>query len=76
VRENTKVVYIKLSDHFLANNNLGYKQGQAELEVQSNVVMGPTVKPNYSAMSKSAGIEKQVLQNSLNNFFQLIGDLL
>jgi nucleoid DNA-binding protein len=38
--------------------------------------MGPTVKPNYSAMSKSAGVDKQVLQSSLSNFFQLIGDLL
>jgi hypothetical protein len=56
-----KVVYIKLSDHFLANNNLGYKQGQQELEAQQNVVMGPTVKPNYSAMSKSAGVDKQIL---------------
>lgn len=38
--------------------------------------MGPTVKPNFAAMAKSAGIDKQVLQSSLNNFFQLIGDLL
>ena len=52
MRENVKVVYIKLSDHFLANNNLGYKQGQQEMETQQNVVMGPTVKPNFAAMSK------------------------
>lgn len=76
VRENVKVIYLKLTDHFLANNNLAYKQGQAEIELQQNVVMNPTVKPNYTAMAKSASIDKVVLQNSLNNFFQLIGDLL
>jgi nucleoid DNA-binding protein len=38
--------------------------------------MGPTVKPNFAAMAKSASLDKQILQNSLNNFFQLIGDLL
>ncbi len=60
----------------MATNNLRYKDGQLELEAQQNVVMGPTVKPNYAAMAKSANIEKQVLQSSLSNFFQLIGDLL
>ena len=38
--------------------------------------MGPTVKPNFAAMSKAANLDKQIVQNSLNNFFQLIGDLL
>ena len=38
--------------------------------------MGPTVKPNFAAMAKTAGIEKQIMQNSLTNIFQLIGDLL
>lgn len=27
VRDNLKVIYLKLSDHFLAGNNLAYKQG-------------------------------------------------
>lgn len=34
VRDNVKVVYIKLSDGFLAQNNLQYKQGQVEMEAQ------------------------------------------
>ncbi len=38
--------------------------------------MGPTVKPNFAAMAKAASKEKDVIQNSLNNLFQLIGDLL
>jgi hypothetical protein len=64
-----KVVYIKLSDTFLANNGLQYKQGQQEIEQSQSVVMGPTVKPNFAAMAKSANLDKQILQNSLNNFF-------
>jgi hypothetical protein len=65
-----------LSDGFLAQNNLQYKQGQLEMEAQQGLVMGPTVKPNFTAMAKAASKEKDVIQNSLNNFFQLIGDLL
>lgn len=38
--------------------------------------MQPTSKPNYTAMAKAAGLDKAVLQSSLNNFFTLIGDLL
>lgn len=71
-----RVIYIKLSDQFLTNNGLSYKQGQKELEEQQNVVLNPTVKPNYLGMAKQAEVDKQTLQNSLNNFFQLIGDLL
>ena len=63
------MVYIKLSDTFLANNGLPYKQGQQEIEQSQSVVMGPTVKPNFAAMAKSANLDKQILQNSLNNFF-------
>ena len=71
-----KISYIKLSDHFLQQHSLQYKGAQQEMEATSNLVMGPTVKPNYAAMSKSASLDKQVLQSSLNNLFQLIGDLL
>ncbi len=56
-----KVVYIKLSDTFLAHNNLQYKQGQQELEAQQNIVMGPTVKPNFAAMAKTVNMDKQIL---------------
>lgn len=76
VRDNVKVVYIKLSDGFLAQNNLQYKQGQLEMEAQQGIVMGPTVKPNFAAMAKAASKDKDSIQNSLNNLFQLIGDLL
>lgn len=64
-----KVAYIKLSDQFLANHGLMYKQGQLDLESQQNLVMGPTVKPNFAAMSKNSNIDKQIIQNSLNNIF-------
>lgn len=53
-----KVVYVKLSDHFMSNHGLAYKQGYLELESQQALVMGPTVKPNYAAMSKNAGLDK------------------
>ena len=60
----------------LAQNNLQYKQGQLEMEAQQGIVMGPTVKPNFVAMAKAASKDKDSIQNSLNNLFQLIGDLL
>jgi hypothetical protein len=53
-----KIVYIKLSDNFLAQHGLVFKQAQQEIESSFNLVMGPTVKPNYSAMAKTAGIDK------------------
>jgi len=61
VCDNVKVVYIKLSDGFLAQNNLKYKQGQHELEAQQDIVMGPTVKPNFAAMAKAASKEKELI---------------
>jgi hypothetical protein len=75
-RDNVKVVYNKLSDGFHAQNNLQYKQGQVEMEAQQGIVMGPTVKPNFVAMAKAASKDKDSVHNSLNNLFQLIGDLL
>ena len=75
-RENVKVVYIHLSDGFLAQNNLQCKQGQLEIEAQQGIVMGPTVKPNFVAMAKAASKDKNSIHNSLNNLFQVIGDLL
>ncbi len=50
-----------MSDHFLASNNLAYKQGQAEMEASQNVVLNPSTKPNFLGMAKAAGIDKVVL---------------
>lgn len=36
----------------------------------------PSVKPNYSAISKISDKDKQTVQTSLTNMFQLIGELL
>mmetsp|Transcript_44080 Transcript_44080/g.42732 ORF Transcript_44080/g.42732 Transcript_44080/m.42732 type:complete len:97 (+) Transcript_44080:356-646(+) len=38
--------------------------------------MEPTVKPSYAAMGKAVNVDKQVLQSSIGNILQLIGDLL
>jgi len=57
-----KIPYIKLSDTYLQQHGLQYKAGQKEFESGQNIVMGPTVKPNFPAMAKSGGsqIDKQV----------------
>ena len=34
------------------------------------------MKPNYASMAKGSGLEKQVLQTSIQNLFQLIGEVL
>lgn len=69
IRENVKIVYIKLTEHFLSHHGLVYKDTQQEIDSSYNLIMGPTVKPNFAAMAKTAGVEKQLIQSSLSNFF-------
>lgn len=58
LRENKKIVYIKLSDQFLDMHGLEYGPSMAEFESQTTVQLGPLIKPNINAMSKSASIER------------------
>ena len=76
VRDNQKLIFIRLGEQFLQNHGLQYNPQYAELEANVNPVMSPLVKPNYAQMAKAANVEKQIFQNSLNNILQLIGELL
>ena len=70
-----KIVYIKLSDPFLSQFGLYLKQDGDEKQ-QAAITTGPSVKPNYASMAKGSGVEKQTLQTSVTNIFQLIGEVL
>lgn len=77
VRENVRILYIKLSENFLANHHLAYKPEMAEFEREANnVVTEPLTKPNFAAMSKTAQVDKAVFQSVLTNLFSVIGELL
>ena len=49
VRENVRILYIKLSESFLANHHLIYKPEMAEFEREANnVITEPLTKPNIA----------------------------
>jgi hypothetical protein len=68
IRENLKVVFIKPTENFLAQYGLSIKS-EPEEKGQGAIVLTPSVKPNYIAMAKSCGLEKQTVQISLSNIF-------
>ena len=77
MRENVRILYIKLSDNFLANHKLAYKPEMAEFEREANnVVIEPLTKPNFAAMSKTAQVDKSIFTTVLTNIFSVIGELL
>ena len=47
-----------------------------EFEAQTTVVLGPTIRPMYGAMAKSASTEKNSFYSTLMNIFTLIGELM
>jgi hypothetical protein len=53
IRENIRILYVKLSETFLGQHGLMYKPEMAEFEKEAkNLVMEPLQKPNFAAMSK------------------------
>ena len=50
VRDNMRILYIKLSDNFLQNHQLQYKPEMADFR---GVVLEPVAKPNFATMSKN-----------------------
>ena len=76
LRENKKIVYIKLSDPFLDANGLEYSPSMAEFESQTTIVLGPPIKLQYPTMAKNVNLEKQAFEVPLNNIFTVIGELM
>lgn len=77
VRDNVRILYVKLNDNFLQSFHLSYKAEMAEFESEAkNLIMEPLQKPNFASMSKQAQLDKQVFQNVLGNIFHVIGELL
>jgi hypothetical protein len=66
VRESIRILYVRLSDHFMGDFQLSYKPEMAEFEREAkNVVMEPIIKPNFSNMAKLAQLDKTVFTNVL-----------
>ena len=77
IRDNVRILYVRLSENFLGNYHLVYKPEMAEYEREAkNVVMEPLTKPNFSNMAKSSKLDKTVYQTVLTNIFHVIGELL
>jgi hypothetical protein len=76
LRENRKIVYIKLDQMFLDMHQLEYAQNMAEFEAQTTLVLGPPQKANFNTMAKNANIEKGAFFGTLTNIFTIIGELM
>ena len=64
-----------LSEHFMNQYGLMWNEAVEETKTKDKSSK-PSVKPNYNAMAKISDKDKQTVQVSLNNMFQLIGELL
>ena len=72
-----RILYVKLSDNFLATHHLQYKPEMQQFEMEAkDLAFEPLTKPNFAAMAKSAQLDKGVLQTTLQNIFHVIGELL
>jgi len=77
IKENMRILYVRLTDNFLVNFSLQYKPEMAEFERENkNISMEPLQKPNFANMSKTAQLDVSTFQNTLGNIFQVIGELL
>jgi hypothetical protein len=55
IRDNMRILYVKLSETFLGQHELVYKPEMAEFEREArNLIMEPLTKPNFATMSKQA----------------------
>lgn len=73
---NKRIAYVKMNDNFMKNYGLHYNPQMAEYEQGAQIQLGPTIKPNFSTMSKQAQMEKQAFHQTLLGLLQLIGELL
>ena len=71
--KNKKIINIDLSYHFMNQFGLEWNETVEESKEKNS---RPSVKPNYSAISKISDKDKQIVQANLTNMFQLIGELL
>ena len=77
VRDNVRILYVKLQESFLNRFNLSYKPEMIELEMESkSVFVEPLTKPNFAQMAKNSNVDKGVFQTVLNNIFHVVGELL
>jgi len=55
IRDNVRILYVKLSETFQGQHYLVYKPEMADLEKEAkNLVMEPLTKPNFATMAKTA----------------------
>lgn len=73
--KNTKIIHIELSDSFMNQYGLMWNEAIEETKGKDTSAK-PSVKTNYNAISKISDKDKQTVQVSLTNMFQLIGELL
>lgn len=64
---------VDLSPQFISQFGLEWDESVVRAKEQSS---RPSVKPDYSAISKASGKDKQTVQTIIANMFQLIGELL
>lgn len=64
---------LDLSPQFMAQFELEWDESVVKSKEQSS---RPSAKPDYSAIAKAAGKDKQTAQTIVSNMFQLIGELL
>jgi hypothetical protein len=77
IRDNMRILYVKLSDTFLGQHQLMYKPEMAEFEREAkNLVMEPLTKPNFATMAKQAQVDKGIFQTVLQNIIHCSGELL
>ena len=78
IRENVRILYVRLSDNYMNNHGLQYKPEMLEFERdgKNEVTMEPLTKPNFAKMSQNAQIDKMQFQTVLGNIFQVMGELL
>jgi hypothetical protein len=50
VRDNMRILYVKLSDHFLLTHKIQYKPEMADF---SGVQLTPVTRPNFTTMAKN-----------------------
>jgi predicted DNA-binding protein (UPF0251 family) len=68
-----RILYVKLSDHFLLTHKLQYKPEMADF---GGVQLTPVTRPNFTTMAKNIQVDKGTFQTVLLNIFQVIGELL
>lgn len=73
--KNNKIIHIELAESFMTQYGLMWNENMEDGKTR-DLASRPSVKPNYNAMAKISDKDKQTVQVSLNNMFQLIGELL